>query len=131
MGSVNERVTASYYAAALLGLRYIEGQKASGRRFGAEADARWASFRGDLTTADRIDLLIRDASAQWPEAFGARTTIALSAVAEEEAFDSGFSPLDPVDAEELWRGQLAAPPPADVRALLAAIAAAWEKGLTG
>lgn len=115
----------AYYRGALSALRYIEFRTPTGRRFGPEADARWASFRGDLTTADRIDLLIRDANAQWPEAFGARTVFALRAVAEDEPFGSSFTPLDPVDAEEVWRAQLAASPPPDAPAVLGSVASAW------
>ena len=120
-----DRDIASFYNGAVLGLRYQEAAKPTGRRFGADADARWASFRGDLTTSDRIDLLIRDANAQWPEAFGARTTFAERAVAEDEPFGPGFASLDPVDAEALWRAQLATPPAADLGTLLGAVAAAW------
>ncbi len=56
----------SYYGAALVGLLAIEARRPTGRRVGSEADARWQAFRGDLTTANRLDLLIRDADAQWP-----------------------------------------------------------------
>jgi len=120
----------SYYRAALSALQYVESQKPTGRRFGLDADARWASFRGSLTTSDRIDLLIRDANAQWPGAFGARTVFAQRAVAEDEPFGPGFAHLDPVDAEELWRAQLAASPATDARALLTAIGSAWNLKLT-
>jgi hypothetical protein len=116
----------AYYRGALAALRFIEQTKPTGRRFGGEADARWASFRGDLTTSDRLDLLIRDANAQWPEAFGARTVFALRAVAEDEPFGASFESLDPVDAEELWRAAVAAPPPRDLTAVLSAVAAAWD-----
>lgn len=126
--SHSDREVASFYRGAVLGLRHLEARRPTGRRFGPEADARWASFRGDLTTADRIDLLIRDANAEWPEAFGARTVFAERAVAEDEPFGPAFAPLDPVDAEALWRALTNAPAPADPRALITAIAAAW--GLT-
>lgn len=116
----------SYYKGALTALRYLEHIKPTGRRFGPEADARWASFRGDLTTSDRIDLIIRDANAQWPEAFGARTVFDRRAVAEDEPLGVGFGHLDPVDAEEVWRAQLKTLPAADARALLAAVASAWD-----
>jgi hypothetical protein len=115
----------AYYRAALTTLRFVEAQKPTGRRFGVDADASWKAFRGALTTADRIDLLIRDADAQWPGALGARTVFALRAVAEDEPFGAGFAHLDTVDAEDLWRDQLAAPAPSDAAALVAAIAAAW------
>ncbi|MAT26113.1 MAG: hypothetical protein CMN31_10625 [Sandaracinus sp.] len=120
----------AYYEAALSALAYIEGRQPTGRRFGAEADARWSSFKGDLTTADRIDLLIRDADAQWPAAFGARTVFAKRAVAEDEPFGADWEPLDPVEAEEMWRARAQAESPASPRQTLEATAAAWDLNLT-
>jgi hypothetical protein len=84
------------------------------------------SFRGELLGADRIDLLLRDAGAQWPGALSARTVFGLRAVAEDEPFGAGWEPLDPVDAEELWRQLLAEQPPATISDTLAAMAAAWR-----
>jgi hypothetical protein len=117
---------ASYTEGALRLLQYVESRRPTGRRFGADADARWASFRGDLETADRIELLIRDADAEWPGAFGARNVYAMPAVPEDEPFGSQWAGLDPVEAEELWRrvkGSAAVTSPADT---LQAIAAAWR-----
>jgi hypothetical protein len=114
----------AYYAAALAGLRFVEARRPTGRRFGAEADARWKNFAGDLATSDRLDLLLRDADAEWPAAFGARTVFAEPAVAEDDAFGPGWSPLDPVDAEDVWRAGLATEP-RDLDGLLAAWSAAW------
>lgn len=125
-GSVTGSNEKAYYQGALVALRFMEGVKPTGRRFGADADARWSSLKGDLTTSDRIDLLIRDANAQWPEALGARTVFARRGVAEDEPFGVGWEPLDPVDAEELWRAQTAAPAPADVTAALTAVARSWQ-----
>jgi hypothetical protein len=121
-----ERDIMRYYHAAVLGLRYLEATKPTGRRFGPDADARWASFKGDLTTADRIDLLIRDANAQWPEAFGARTTFAERTAAEDDPFGAGWACIDAVDAETLWRAQVATPPAADLWSLLTAVGATWD-----
>jgi len=118
----------AYYTGALAGLRFVEARRPTGRRFGSDADARWAGFRGDLTTADRLDLLLRDADAEWPGAFGARTVFAESAVAEDDAFGPGWPGLDPVDAEEVWRTVLAAGEPREVDSLLAAWSDLW--GLT-
>lgn len=119
-----------YYEAALGALRFIEGRRATNRRFGAEADARWAAFRGDFGASARIDLLLRDADAQWPGAFGARSVYDLAAVAEDEAFGAAWVPLDDVDAEELWRRLVAAPHPTTPCEALAAIATAWGLTLT-
>ena len=71
----------SYYEGALWALRFIEARRPTRRRFGAEADATWAAFRGDLGASARIDLLLRDADTQWPGAFGARSVYDLAAVA--------------------------------------------------
>lgn len=115
----------AYYSAALAGLRFVEARRPTQRRFGAEADARWGGFRGDLTTADRLDLLLRDADAEWPGAFGARTVFAQTAVAEDDAFGPTWLGLDPVDGETVWRSGLAAAEPRDLEALLAAWSTAW------
>lgn len=117
---------ASYYAAALRALRFVEHRAPTTRRFGTEADARWGAFRGNLTTADRIDLLLRDADAHWPSAFGARTVFGIASAAEDDAFGAAWAPLDPVDADGLWRRILSEAPPADAGEALRAAAAAWD-----
>ena len=122
MGAASVR---AYYCGALAALRHIEERLPTGRRFGAEADARWGAFRGDLTTSDRIDLLIRDADAQWPGAFAARNVFARRAVAEDEPFGVGWDPLDPLDAEDVWRSESGKPAPVDVRATLVSVADRW------
>jgi hypothetical protein len=106
---VESRDVKSYYGAALVGLLAIEARRPTGRRVGSEADARWQAFRGDLTTANRLDLLIRDADAQWPGAFGARTVFSPRGVFDDDAFGPGWEGLDPVVAEELWREVTATP----------------------
>lgn len=118
--------THAYYQAALAGLRHVEARRPTGRRFGADADARWARFAGDLTTAERLDLLIRDADAQWPGAFGARTVFALDGVAEDEAFGPEWESLDAVDANELWRTPTDAAVESSAERSLAAAASAWR-----
>jgi hypothetical protein len=119
------RDVSAFYASALAALRYLEHQRPTARRFGADADARWASFRGDLTTADRIDLLVRDANAHWPRAFGARMVFGRRAVDEDEAFGGDWEPLDPVDAEQLWRAVMRRDPPATLEALVRSVTEAW------
>lgn len=123
---MNPSDTHAYYRAALSALAFVEQRQPTGRRFGAEADARWSSFRGDLTTGDRLDLLIRDADAQWPSAFGARTVFAQDTVAEDEPFGPKWASLSGVIAEELWRAHRDQSPPADLRSALVAIAEPWS-----
>lgn len=115
-----------YLAGALRLLQFVEARRPTGRRFGADADARWQSFRGDLRTAERIELLLRDADAEWPGGFGARTVYALGAVAEDEPFGAQWPSIDPIVAEELWRGLRAAAAPSTPDEVVAAVAAAWE-----
>lgn len=120
----------AYYTAALAGLRFVEQRRPSDRRFGRDADARWNAFKGHLHTIDRIDLMVRDADAQWPRSFGARTVFGFRAVAEDDAFGAEWQPLDPVHAEELWRATLAQPSPTDARSALNACANAWQLKLS-
>lgn len=117
-----------YLEGALRLLQYVETRRPTGRRFGPDADARWTSFRGDLETIDRIELMIRDADAEWPGGFGARNVYALPGVAEDEPFGSQWEGVDPVAAEELWRWLKAEPAPTTAAATCKAIAATW--GLT-
>lgn len=120
----------AYYRAALRALRFAEHRRPTARRFGTEADARWAALRGDLATSDRIDLLIRDANAEWPGALGARAVFRMNDVAEDDPFGAQWAPLDPVDGEELWRASALEPAPTKLGAALDAVAAAWETKLT-
>jgi hypothetical protein len=115
----------SFYEAGLRVLAFVEGRRATGRRFGADADARWSAFRGALSASDRIDLLLRDADAEWPGALGGRAVFDIAGLADDEAFGPGWPSLDPVDAEEIWRRHRTAAAPASVEEALAAIAAAW------
>ncbi|MCP4660403.1 MAG: hypothetical protein GY856_33800 [bacterium] len=130
MSTPDPETRLSFYTSALLCLRFIEARKVTGRRFGPDADALWGAFCGHLTTADRIDVLLRDADAEWPGTFGARTAFALRATAEDEPFGAEWPSLDPIDAETLWRTLPEMSPPASGRELFAACAAAWGETLT-
>lgn len=129
-----------YYRSALTALRFID-ERNGRRRFGADADARWHSFAGDdpgeahrddarpriLVEADRIDLLLRDANAQWPGAFGARVAFDLSAVAEDDAFGAEWAPV--IDGLVLWQQVTRAPLTASLPQLLSQLGALWDVGL--
>ena len=115
----------SFYAAALAALRFVEARRPTKRRFGPDADATWTAFRGDLGSSARIDLLLRDADAQWPGSFGARLPYSLGALAADEPFGAAWVPLDDVDAEEMWRRVVAGPAPSNVRDALTRVAEAW------
>jgi len=121
--------TRGYYRAALTALHYVEHRAPTGRRFGQDADLLWASFRGHLQDIDRIDLLLRDADAQWPGSLGARRVFDLRGVAEDDAFGKDWTPLDPVVGAELWRETLDEPAPEDLGAALSRIAAVWDLSL--
>lgn len=115
----------NYYRAALRLLRFVEHRSPTQRRFGPEADAAWSQFRGDLTTADRIQLMIADAHAQWPGSVGASAVYAMAGVAADDAFGADWKPLGGIAAEEEWKVLCSEAPPTSVHEALEAIAAAW------
>ncbi|KIG17729.1 hypothetical protein DB30_03004 [Enhygromyxa salina] len=116
---------ATFYAAALRLLRFVEGRAPTQRRFGPDADALWKGFAGGLETRDRVDILLRDADVAWPGAFGARATFDLRSVAEDDAFGSAWVSLEPMEGEKVWRSVVREPAPTDVNQTLTAIAASW------
>ncbi len=121
---------AGYVEGALRLLQFVEARRPTGRRFGADADARWSLLRGDLDTVDRIELLLRDADAEWPGAFGARTVYGLEAIAEDEPFGAEWQAPGPVEGEEIWRRVKATSGPTSTDAALQALAAAWKLTLS-
>jgi hypothetical protein len=98
-----DEARAAYYAGALLLLSFLESRRATGRRFGAEADARWAGLAGHLSVRDRIDVLVRDADLEWPGAIGARRVFGLEGVAEDDAFGPTWEAVPAHVAAELFR----------------------------
>lgn len=120
----------SYYRGALSLLRFVEERSGSRRRFGAEADATWRQFQGQLGTADRIHLLLADAHAQWPGAVGASAVCQLPGVSEDDAFGPDWEQVRGRAAEELWREVNRESPPQSLRESLAAIASAWKLKLS-
>lgn len=75
-----------FYAAAAVGLRALDARERTPRRFGPDADARWEQFRGSLSPADRLDLLLRDAAGTWGCAFSPAQSFGAFGLAEDEPF---------------------------------------------
>jgi hypothetical protein len=118
----------AYYRSGLALLKHVDARQPTHRRFGPEADALWAQFKGELQTLDRLELLLRDADAQWPGAFGARTVFELKGVSEDDAFGPEWQRISGVEAESLWRSQDELPANS-VDEVLRSIAHAWREPL--
>lgn len=115
----------AYYRSALALLKHVEARQPTNRRFGAEADALWSQFKGELTTADRLDTLLRDADAQWPGAFGGRTVFDLNGVSEDEPFGAKWEGLDGVLAQQLWLSSVDSAV-STARAALVEVSESWD-----
>jgi hypothetical protein len=89
----------------------------------------WRTFRGHLTAADRVDLLLRDADAEYPGAFGARIAFGLRGVGDDDAFGSTWQRLTPTDADTLWRRIVGEPVPSEISAVLTGCATALDLSL--
>jgi hypothetical protein len=115
----------AYYRSGLALLKHVEARQPTQRRFGVEADALWSQFKGELDILDRLELLLRDADAQWPGAFGARTAFALQGVSDDDAFGPEWKRISGVEAEALWRSQNELPS-GSVDDVLRSIAQSWR-----
>lgn len=94
----------AFYAAAIAGLRALDIRERAPRRFGPDADARWASFKGALTEADRIDFLLRDAAVTWGAAFSPAETFGFFGLAPDEPFGPDWQPLPSSTARRYLAG---------------------------
>jgi hypothetical protein len=108
----------SFYAAALVGLRALDLRERTPRRFGPDADARWASFKGALTDADRIDWLLRDASVTWGAAFSPAEAFGLFGLAPDEPFGPDWQPMNAAAARRCLGTDAASPDPDELAGLL-------------
>jgi hypothetical protein len=120
---------AAFYRASLAALRYCDAREARSRRFGPDADSAWLSFAGDMGASERIDLLLRDADVQWPQAFAPRLVFGLAGLADDEPFGAAWASLEPALAEELWQTISSALPSKDVAELTDMAARAWGHAL--
>ncbi len=103
------RAVDAFYEAALWGLRRLDDAGVPPRRFDAEAEARWKQFQGSLTTAHRVDVLLRDGSARFGPAFHAATVFGLSGLPVDEPFGPYWHSLKPQRALDLWNEVRRAP----------------------
>ena len=108
----------AFYAAAVNGLRALDARERTARRFGPDADSRWASFKGALTEADRIDLLLRDAAVTWGAAFSAAEVFDLFGLAPDEPFGPDWDPLSAPTARRFLADSEPAASPAALARLL-------------
>jgi hypothetical protein len=108
----------AFYAAAVAGLRALDRRERSARRFGADADTRWASFRGALNEADRIDLLLRDAAVTWGAAFSPADAFGLFGLAPDEPFGPDWQSLGSSAARRHLESEASIHAPADLGRLL-------------
>lgn len=107
-----------FYAAAVAGLRALDCRDGSARRFGADADTRWASFKGALTEADRIDLLLRDAAVAWGVGFSPAEAFGLFGLAPDEPFGPDWQPLSTATARGYLAGAATAVRPVELGELM-------------
>ncbi len=113
--SLSPQDRAAFYGAAVLGLRALDARETTPRRFGRDAEARWAQFAGALGAGDRIDVLLRDAAGTWGAAFSPSECFGLFGLADDEPFGPDWGGIDDASA----KGLLAEP---DAPATLEAVA---------
>ena len=118
LASIPSQQRDAFYAAALAGLRALDARERSPRRFGADADTRWASFKGNLNDADRVDLLLRDAAVSWGPAFSPADAFALFGLAQDEPFGPDWQSLSSAAARRAFAEPPAATSPAALATLL-------------
>jgi hypothetical protein len=91
----------AFYSAAVLGLRALDARDTTARRFGPDAEARWAQFAGALGAGDRLDILLRDAAGRWGAAFSPSECFGLFGLADDEPFGPDWDGIDGPAAKRL------------------------------
>ena len=98
--TLQERV--AFYGAAALGLRALDARERTARRFGSDAQARWAQFAGALKDGDRLDILLRDAAGTWGAAFSPSECFGFWGLADDEPFGPDWGGIDDHAAVRLF-----------------------------
>lgn len=91
----------AFYSAAVLGLHALDARETTPRRFGPDAEARWAQFAGALGAGDRLDILLRDAAGTWGAAFSPSECFGLFGLADDEPFGPDWDGIDVPAAKRL------------------------------
>jgi hypothetical protein len=89
-----EQEKQSFYTTAVMGLRALDARESVPRRFGPDAETRWAHFAGALGAGDRIDILLRDAAGTWGAAFSPADCFGLFGLADDEPFGPDWAGID-------------------------------------
>lgn len=118
---VSSEQHSAFYAAAIAGLRALDARERTPRRFGPEADTRWAAFKGALTDADRVDLLLRDAAVTWGAAFSPADAFDLFGLAPDEPFGPDWQPMSSSVARRAFTEAKPRPSPADIARLVGVV----------
>jgi hypothetical protein len=92
----------AFYGAAALGLRALDARERTARRFGSDAQARWAQFAGALKDGDRLDTLLRDAAGTWGAAFSPSECFGFWGLADDEPFGPDWGGIDDHAATRLF-----------------------------
>ena len=100
-GPVPPQDHSAFYGAAVIGLRALDARETTPRRFGPDAEARWAQFAGALGMGDRIDILLRDAAGTWGAAFSPSECFGFFGLADDEPFGPDWNGIDDHSAKRL------------------------------
>lgn len=93
---------AAFYSAAVIGLRALDARERHARRFGTDAETRWAQFAGALGAGDRLDILLRDAAGTWGAAFSPSECFDFFGLAADEPFGPDWGGIDDPSAKRLF-----------------------------
>jgi hypothetical protein len=107
-----------FYAAAVAGLRVLDSRERSPRRFGPDADTRWASFKGALNDSDRIDFLLHDAAVTWGVGFSPAETFGLFGLAPDEPFGPDWQTMSAAAARRYLNADMNVSDPAELGKLM-------------
>lgn len=93
------------------------------RRFGPDADTRWAQFAGALGLGDRLDIVLRDAAGTWGAAFSPSDCFGFFGLADDEPFGPDWGGLPDTAAKRLLGEADRSPTIESVAAALGVLAA--------